>query len=307
MLVASQGINSKTYILIATKNRPEHLAKLLAGLSNMADEFSKVVIVDASDEDKEAKVFDTIKDFSSKLDISLVKSRISSLAHQKNLGLKACESATFVQILDDDVLPPKHYISDLAKVMEELDIAGISGVTQEVEIPAKPFRIFLKVFGLIANQPGQVSCSGVGTPIFPGDNSSQLHDVNWLIGCSMWNIRDIKDFQFKSEFPGSSLFEDVEFSHRVSKVARLKVSSSHVLTHFYAAEERPSQYIYWYRFSRNRIEVLNISSKHPRLTLLWGTIGLVIQITFGREKSKLSALRGLGEGAMSAIRGGKFI
>lgn len=295
-------------IVIPTRNRPDSLSALLSKLGEMTDEFDRVIVVDSSSN----QVFTEVKaalegNVVLRSKTVLLQSSVASGAHQKNLGLDYCSPDAAVQILDDDVLPPTGYIRKMAENLRSRKLCGISGVTHEARPPSAIGRIFGIVFGLIARSSGGVSAGGVGSPFYTESLRGDVQKSDWLIGCSMWDMSKVGDQRFRGEFLGSALFEDVEFSYRMSRKHRLAVDSSQTLFHSLSQIERPEGFTYWFRFSRNRFEVIKLVSKFPKTVLVWSSQGLLLQIAFGSESRKVRSATGLLRGAASALLGGKFV
>lgn len=294
-------------VIIPTRNRPELLARLLTRLSTLSDEFTRVIVVDSSNSELASRVSEVV-DQSGPISAKtmLLQTEVASLTHQKNMAIEICEKDAIVQILDDDVLPPKGYLASMKASLLESGLAGISGVTQEMSPPTIAQKIFGALFGLVGLKDGTVSVAGLGAPVYPNPNSSKLVSTSWLIGCSMWDLSKISGQRYFDRFVGSAQFEDVEFSLRVSKFASLAVDPSKVLFHQSAPEDRPDSFTFWFRFSRNRFEVVKIRSKLPWLIFLWSSLGLLIQVAFGKEPRKVDSINGLIRGSAAAIMQREF-
>lgn len=304
---SSDETSRELTVLIPTRNRPDSLQSLLLSLGSMADEFSRVIVIDSSNKDFSSRVSAVVEKCESlRGKISFVHSEVPSLTFQKNLGLRFCGANEIVQILDDDVVPPKGYLTSMKESLLRLGLVGVSGVTQEMVPLSRGQKIFGTMFGLIAAEPGGVSMGGIGSPVYPNGESLELVTSSWLIGCSMWDLSKTGGSLYHPEFVGSALFEDVEYSLRLSKVGALAVDSTKVLIHQSAPDERPDPFTFWYRFSRNRFEVIKIRSKLPRTVLAWSTVGLFLQILLGAQVEKLKSLRGLVCGACGALTKSEF-
>jgi glycosyltransferase involved in cell wall biosynthesis len=299
---------TRVEIVIPTRNRPGSLSALLARLGEMTDEFDRIIVVDSSSNQVFAEVEAALEgNVVLRNQTELIRSSVASLTHQKNLGLDHCSPDAAVQILDDDVLPPIGYIRKMVETLKTHNLCGISGVTHEARPPSMSGRIFGILFGLIARSSGRVSSGGVGSPFYTQKLGVDVQKSDWLIGCSMWDMAKVRDQRFHAQFLGSALFEDVEFSYRMSRKHSLSVDGSQTLFHSLSQIERPDGFTHWFRFSRNRFEVIKLVSKFPKTVLVWSSLGLLLQITFGSESKKLRSATGLLKGAASALRGGRFV
>jgi GT2 family glycosyltransferase len=300
---AQRGVS----VIIPTRNRPDSLSALLSNLSLMTDEFSRVIVVDSSGPEFRERVDRVIQDCRRLQGlVTVVHSPIASLTHQKNLGMNQCRADEIIQILDDDVLPPKGYLIAMKQLLLKSGLTGVSGVTQEMVPPSFAKRLFSRMFGLVSAKPGDVSVGGIGSPVYPNPGSDEPVHSSWLIGCSMWDLSKIEGARYHPRLLGSALFEDVEFSFRLSKVGLLAVDPTKVLLHQSATEQRPDSFTFWYRFSRNRFEVIKIRTEWPRAVLVWSTIGVLVQVVFGAERQKLKSVKGLMLGLKEGLIEGEF-
>lgn len=240
-------------MLIATYNRPSELRSVLEAVRNSTHKVSAVVIVDAS-EPMIAKLVETMcLDFAD-LSVRYIRSERGSLCHQRNLGKKhlAQLDIDYVQVLDDDTRPAPDYIGILAMELDGNEkVVGVSGITHQNSQPPRGSIVRKTVFWLIGLEsftPGSVSRAGCG--IAPATTSIQ--NTKWLFGCSMWRSSFHKTQDYLDQLPGSSLFEDTEYSLRASSSGTLRVVPSAVLHHSLSPIERPPLVLYSYRFSRNR-------------------------------------------------------
>ena len=287
-------------ILVATRNRPKNLSALLERLSEVRSEFAQVVIVDSSDADKLEEVASSLAKFEKLLGpIEFIHTEERSLTRQKNLGLPLCLKYQAFQVLDDDVLPPKGFISKSFELLQRQNADGVSGITQEVPDSLPRRSLFEAAFGLRSSSPGNVSPAGIGTPVDPSWQGPIR--VEWLIGCSMWRSATVVN-TYEESLDGSSLYEDVIFSLGNKRVGGLWVEPSLVLHHDASIEERPESRTYWYRFAHNRVFILRLTSKAPRWQLSRGNAGALLQILFGKEQSKRDSLQGLFEGWAAALK-----
>lgn len=292
-------------LIVATRNRPKQVVNLLNSLLAIHSEFERVILVDSSDGRALLENISTVEQVrAAGLDVDYIQSKLRSLTHQKNLALELCREKSVIQILDDDVIPAPGYLTKSYDLLMAREATGVSGITTDLSRESLIRKIFGVIFGLSSFKGGAVSDSGLGVPVL----YDALTETDWLIGCSMWNLEKLGPQKYFEEFPGSALFEDVEFSLRAKlKGDLLLVDPSLVLLHESAEENRPDPFTYWYRFSRNRMEILRLKSRWAKAQLLRGNVGAFIQILLGTEPRKVDALRGLLSGTLAALRGGQFL
>lgn len=253
-------------VVIATRNRPLHLERLVHKILEMEPSPKIIVVADSSDDQilRSNKAKCEIIQHSSIVKLVHISSKVQSLTYQKNIAIDYLLSrgdCFAVQILDDDTLPSGDFFSkQLNFLVENGDAIGVSGLTSAPDgVPQlshpRWMGPLLKIFGLLATQGGTISPAGTGIPV-----SSAFKDpvhVDWLIGCSMWKLLIFKEVKYRDSLKGSCLFEDVDFSQRAARHGSLFVLPNVYLEHLEAPEERPTSEIFAYRFNRNRYFVIN--------------------------------------------------
>jgi glycosyltransferase involved in cell wall biosynthesis len=246
-------------VVIATRNRPLELQRVIAALAKQSLIPDQIVVCDSSDEEYRTQVRQMLK--STVLNIQLVETNHRSLTIQRNLALDLIlesVSLSFIQILDDDTSPDIDHLRNLSNVLiQNPDVIGVSGVTIPLWTPNSRngfISLVLRICGLDSKHNGIVTAAGVGIPVHTG--SSTVQRSEWIFGCSMWRTKIFGLNRYCSDFLGSSLCEDVEFSTRAAKIGKLLVVPTAHLYHSSAVEGRPDPFLHSYRFTRNRIKVI---------------------------------------------------
>ena len=211
-------------VIIPTRNRPADLLSVLNCIAAQSLKITEVIVIDSSD------YFSPISK-SATWDYFLQHHHVSvrSAAVQRNIGMNFISNdCEFLCFLDDDVQPNTFYASQLISGINRLDAVGISGIALNPlknetmrRVPKGFYGTIQRVFGLDSMQDGKLLSSGVNIPvrIYAGE----IQEVDWLIGCSIWNYKAISDLRFEPDFRGQSLCEDVIFSIRAKERGRLFV------------------------------------------------------------------------------------
>lgn len=212
-------------VLIATKNRSQQLTKLLNSLVDSSHNINQTVIVSSGDD-----VSKTVANFSKLLKINHVHLESSGQIIQKIEGIKRIEvGIEWVLFLDDDVTISTEAIETLIKKYLKnpklSDFAGFGLKVNNLE-----FRRYsdiknnlLRVFGLYSNRYGSVLKSG---HVQMYQDSVSDTETQWLNGVSVWKSEFLN--LYSSEFPNINYaaYEDVIFSYRISKIAKLLFASA---------------------------------------------------------------------------------
>lgn len=291
----------KVSVVIPTRGRPSELSTLLSALQRQTRVLKSVVVIDSSEDS-------TTKDLvlSQFPEVEYLYSAIASAAVQRNLGLDfiSRNRPDFVVFLDDDVVPSDTYISDLLSNFSDASILGVSGVAVEV-MPkrtslneSKHAERFKRLFLLASRKQGKLLRSGVPIPV--SSHSVEKLETEWLIGCSAWRYKTVKDVRFEVDFKGYSLGEDVIFSYRVSKLGRLIVDPQVKLPHSESKTNRPGQFLYWRKWMNYRWRLCKLGpvSEIRIIAFFWSSLGQFIINT-----GKVLSLR---KGAMGGIFGIMF-
>ena len=215
-------------VVIPTRNRDASLRNLLSRINDQTLTPSEIIIVDSSE--KKQSEYESINKR-----IKYIQTTQKSAATQRNIGMLALKEDTQVLFfLDDDTSPYPRYFEDMISTLFSFNAVGVSGLAINPENNAriKPngFSGFLKKISFLdSNQDGKLLISGVGIPV--RKRHGGVIEVQWLIGCSVWDFQKIKRLKFEEDFLGYSLGEDVIFSVRASKLGKLFVNSSIFLGH----------------------------------------------------------------------------
>lgn len=309
--------NSRILVAIGTRNRPNRLARTLDALSTQTCPPALVAICDSSD--RELRTAGEMAAKASSLRILYLTSERQSVNIQRNLAIQtaqALEDFDFVQILDDDTEPVPDFLLKLSGWLEaHPQCIGVSGVTAPA-VPTWNYRNRISrqcslIAGLDSVRQGAVTAAGVNTPVF----ASQVDPVRveWLMGCSMWRNSIFHQLQFNTDFQGSSLGDDVEFSVRAALVGELWVLPDAVLQHNQDSEGRPDSYLHSYRFTRNRWEIVKTMGPQGSRLRFWTSVGwgilqktkqTVSTVVKGRDaKNDFLSLLGMIAGANAVIFG----
>jgi len=253
-------------VVIPTRNRPKNLTAVLQQIAEQSRPVDEVIIIDSSDTVIPIPINPEWKFF-----LKHQTTDVKSAAHQRNLGIelvsKRCEYLCF---LDDDVLPGPQYLAELIRSLGKKGAIGISGIAMNpithIQPRLKPAGIFgalQKFFKLDSDTDGVLLKSGVNIPI--RSHSGETEEVEWLIGCSVWQFQKILSLRFESDFMGQSLCEDVIYSFRASKLGKLFVDPNVHLIHLESEIGRPIGAEFWEMWVVNRKRLVEIANSDKGL------------------------------------------
>ena len=245
-------------VVIPTRNRPDDLLNILKCLSNQSIKIGKVVIVDSSDEHTSIDV-SAFPDLS----VHVIKTEIRSAAEQRNIGKEYLgNSSKYIAFLDDDVSVDREYLARLVNLITLKKAVGVSGVAinlfsdERRQLPHGLSGLLHRGFLLDSNKDGALLPSGINIPI--RKTSDENYEVDWLIGCSLWDSHQVAELYFERDFSGQSLGEDVIFSVRARKKGSLYVNPSIILNHFESPIGRADQTEHYKMWVINRRRLIQI-------------------------------------------------
>ena len=280
-------------VIIPTRNRNDLLTNCIDAILRNSIKPEHIIVVDSSDSNKRINL-----EFMSTT-IEHVFTEIKSAAKQRNLGLgKVPSKCDYVAFLDDDVIVPENYFSKLIVSMERYGYLGISGkaINKENEFAltrkTSTTQLISRLFLLNSTKNGVLLKSGVNIPV--KSESAIPIEVEWLIGCSIWNFSKINNCRFEEDFYGQSLGEDVVFSLKASRIGKIAVDPNVILNHLESPIMRPNPEEFMRMWITNRKRVINEMPSGPikYLAYHWANFGKLIQIIVLPNPNKSLELKG---------------
>jgi glycosyltransferase involved in cell wall biosynthesis len=292
----------KLSLIICTYMRPAPLRTLLASVASQTVYPDEILVVDGSQNHETASML-AVESFKN-LRYFLVGDADRGLTRQRNYGIaRVSEDADIVAFLDDDtVLDPDYFAEILETYRKFPDALGVGGYI--VNESAWAFAgedytptvaefffdgwkradgsrfILRKRLGLDTNlPPGFAPEFSNGRSIGFLPPSGKTYRVEQLMGgVSSFRKGVFKTFSFSHYFEGYGLYEDADFTLRVSKTGALYVNTAARLAHYHDASGRPNRYRYGKMVVRNGWYVWRV--KHPspgfNAKLKWHSIVLLL-------------------------------
>jgi glycosyltransferase involved in cell wall biosynthesis len=291
-------------LIICTYMRAQPLLNLLESVYQQELIPNEIIIVDGStnNETKEAIEQHNFHN----LHYYLVDAKDRGLTRQRNFGIaKVNETTDVVCFLDDDTILEKEYFKEICigyeKHPEALSIGGF--ITNEVVWEPcesssqcafdeyffdgwkrKDGSRFLmrKRLGLDTDKDPcwfPDFAHGRSTSFLPP--SGKIYEVEHLMGgVSSFRKEVFETLQFSTYFEGYGLYEDADFTLRLSKIGKLYINTSARLAHYHNESGRPNKYQYGKMVVRNGWYVWRIKIAHPSVKnrIKWHTITLVLTL-----------------------------
>ncbi|WP_395059646.1 glycosyltransferase family 2 protein [Flavobacterium sp.] len=315
----------KFTLIICTYQRPLPLLKLLQSVHLQSVYPDEILIVDGSTNEDTKSIL--TKNAFQNLKYFLVSYNDRGLTKQRNFGIKkVASSSEIVCFLDDDTVLEHNYFEEILKTYAKHQNAlGVGGyiinenswtfVGNNYKPALKEFYydgwkikegsrfVLRKLLGLDSNQPpGYSSGYSHGRSVGFLPPSDKTYMVEQLMGGVSSFKKEVFDtFQFSTYFEGYGLYEDADFTLRVSKKGQLYINTAAKLNHYHDPAGRPNQYQYGKMVVRNGWYVWRIKNPNPSIIdkLKWNCITILLTFirfsnVFAKSKSKEAFTEALG-------------
>jgi GT2 family glycosyltransferase len=321
-------------LIVCTYMRPKPLADLLDSVKLQTRYPDEILIVDGSRNTEtesmlKANPYQNLQYF-------LVSDADRGLTRQRNFGIKktAADSQIVCFLDDDTVLEPQYFEEILKTYSLHPEALGVGGyitnesrwepVGENYQAKIDEFYydgwkkkdgsrfVMRKKLGLDSDtKPGFLPEFSHGRSIAFLPPSGKIYEVEQLMGgVSSFRKSVFDSFQFSTYFEGYGLYEDADFTLRLSKTGKLYVNTAARLGHFHDSSGRPNQYNYGKMVVRNGWYIWRV--KHPEaaakaqfkwhaITLLLAFIRLTNTFTTAKKKAAFSEFAGRMAGWFSLL------
>ena len=292
----------KFTLIICTYRRAQSLLNLMNSIKQQSLYPNEILIIDGSSDDDTKLMLD--EHCFEYLTYYKVASQDRGLTKQRNFGIARVDVLSeVVCFLDDDTVLESNYFYEIINTYQLYPGAlGVGGyinneiqwtqVEKNYEAEVDEFYfdgykrkdgirfVWRKKMGLDSNRPpGFLPDFSHGRSISFLPPSGRIYEVEQLMGgVSSFKKSVFKQFQFSTYFEGYGLYEDADFTLRLSKTGKLFVNTAAQLGHFHEASGRPNQYQYGKMVVRNGWYVWRIKNSNPlfKAKLKWHAITLLL-------------------------------
>lgn len=296
----------KFTLIICTYMRPKPLQTLLQSVTKQNLYPDEILIIDGSqnDETKQMLAENTFKN----LHYFKVNNTNRGLTKQRNFGINnVAKTSEIVCFLDDDTVLEKDYFKNLIGTYKTYPKAlGVGGfITNEVNWTAitentQPttnsfvydgwfrneslrFRLRKKLGLLDDTKPCYLPTFAHGRSVsFLPPTGKVYHVELFMGGVSSFKKEVLDQIKFSTYFEGYGLYEDADFTLRVSKLGQLYVNTAAKLEHHHDASGRPNQYKYGKMVVKNGWYVWRVKYPNPTLKARFKWNATVLFLAFLR-------------------------
>jgi glycosyltransferase involved in cell wall biosynthesis len=293
-------------LIICTYLRPNPLLKLLNSVKQQTVYPNEILIIDGSINEETRKILE--KNQFVDLKYFKVTDNDRGLTRQRNYGIsKISSSSEVICFLDDDTILETNYFEELIRTYtvfpDALGVGGyINNETAWEKVPhdyrpnIKEFSydgwkqkdgsrfVMRKIFGLDSDtKPGFLPEFSNGRSISFLPPSGKIYEVEQLMGgVSSFRKSVFDKFTFSTYFEGYGLYEDADFTLRLSKTGKLYVNTNARLGHFHDESGRPNKYQYGKMVVRNGWYVWRVKFPEPSINAKFKWNAIVLLLAFIR-------------------------
>lgn len=291
-------------LIICTYQRAKALTKLLVSVEKQSRRPEQILIVDASEDAMTEEVCAENK--WKNLQYFKVSAKDRGLTRQRNFGVaKTGNQTDIIAFLDDDIELEPDYFDKILEVYERFPEAlGVGGyISNEIVwkkglAPDQTYffydgyyrkdgsRFLLrKKLGLEPNRPpAHLPDFSHGRSVSFLPPSGKIYEVEQFMGgVASYKTEVFQQQEFSEYFEGYGLYEDADFTLRLSKLGKLYVHTGACVAHHHEASGRPDHYKYGKMVVRNGWYVWRMAHPQPtvKARLKWhATAGLLTLIRF---------------------------
>lgn len=284
--------------------RPQPLLQLLQSVQEQTTYPDEILIIDGSTNSETEQILK--ENQYRNLHYFLVLTEHRGLTKQRNYGIERVgNEMEIVCFLDDDTVLEKDYFEQLLKTYkihpEALGVGGYIKNESECEFVGDGYQaktdefyfdgwkrndgsrfILRKKLGLDSDCP-----PGFSPPFSHSRSvgflppSGKIYPVEQFMGgVSSFRKTVFRTLQFSTYFEGYGLYEDADFTLRVSKIGKLYVNTAAQLNHYHDASGRPNQYLYGKMVVRNGWYIWRIKNPKPSYNakLKWHSITILLTL-----------------------------
>ena len=294
----------KFTLIVCTYMRATPLIQLLNSVKIQTIYPDEILIIDGSTDDKTEVILE--ENNLTNLKYFLVPKESRGLTKQRNCGIKRVNTdSEIIFFLDDDTVLEANYFEEILKTYKSYpDALGVGGYIieetkwlfekngQEPNIDEYYFDgwkrrdssrfVLRKKLGLDSNcPPGYSSLFSHGRSVGFLPPSGKTYEVEMLMGgVSSFRKEVFKTLQFSTYFEGYGLYEDADFTLRVSKIGKLYLNTAAQLYHYHDVAGRPNKYQYGKMVVRNGWYVWRTKNPNPLFNdrIKWHSISVLLTL-----------------------------
>ncbi|CAN5742624.1 glycosyltransferase family 2 protein [soil metagenome] len=283
-------------VVIATKGRPDALARTLDSLSRCDPGPVEAIVVDGDEAQSARRVVDGRED----VPVRYLASE-PGLTRQRNRGIEEA-AGDVVVFVDDDVAFAPSVFSSLTRAYADSSVIGATGLV--VEEQGRRFgNTSSAARRLLPGGGEEGTMTRFGYPRRIQDVRTP-RDVEFMQGCLMSARRDVAErVGFDERLTGYGLAEDEDFSYRLSRLGRVRYEPAIVVEHEGTGAQASATRAFNRTVVVNRVYLFRKNFSQTLLARLQFAMLVGIFVVHRAINCEWRAVQGLAEGSIEAWRG----
>jgi glycosyltransferase involved in cell wall biosynthesis len=289
-------------LIVCTYMRPIPLLNLLNSVKTQTVYPNEILVIDGSTNKETDEILRQNK--FQNLQYFLVSEKDRGLTRQRNFGISNTSSfSEIIFFLDDDTVLESNYFEEILKTYTTFPEAlGVGGyISNEVKWQKVPENyipnidefyydgwkkkdgsrfVLRKKLGLDTDtKPGFMPEFSNGRSISCLPPSDKIYEVeHFMGGVSSFRKSVFESISFSNYFEGYGLYEDADFTLRLSNKGKLYVNTKAQLGHYHNEFGRPNKYSYGKMVVRNGWYVWRVKYPNPSIKarFKWNAISLLL-------------------------------
>lgn len=276
-------------LIICTYQRPKPLVKLLHSVKEQTLYPHEILVIDGSVDTATQEIL-TLHTFQNLIYYKVPEAQ-RGLTKQRNFGIKnVASNMDIVCFLDDDIVLTPNYFKELIGTYKRFPEAlGVGGyIINEIDwrplgknekVAQNQFAydgwvrkdgarfVLRKRVGLDTDRPpAHLPDFSHGRSVSFLPPSGKIYSVEQFMGgVASYQKNVFKSLNFSAYFEGYGLYEDADFTLRLSKKGPLYVNTAAQLYHFHEPLGRPNQFLYGKMVVRNGWYVWRVRYPKPSM------------------------------------------
>jgi GT2 family glycosyltransferase len=247
-------------VCICTYKRPKSLGQFLSSLAEHEYKPDRLVIVDASPDERTKQAFaafERVDDLAAESVYWHVTGELDTLTCSRNFALTSVATDLLV-FFDDDIVLKPGCLQEMVKVhRQHAEVVGVGALDLHgLKKPSSMWRI-RRLFGIVPTlKPGTYTRSGISIPWTFQGPTDEILPADWLSGCCMmWKTAIARKVKFNEGFAGHSTGEDLDLSLRMGRHGKLMVAGKAHILHLHDSAGRPNSFMMAYAGIHNAYDI----------------------------------------------------
>jgi len=267
-------------LIIPTRNNPEKLCRTITALASQKMLGLKVIVVGSGE-----NVVDVLAPFMNQFQLEYVHSDKGGQVHQRGLGVKLLlrEGVRYIGFWDDDLIPDAQCLFRAEEFICQKNSEGVHdfafslNITNEASFEEIPFRKMQQWLKRVGTEPGQVTSTGMNTPIA---NVSANIKTQWVGGgYTIWSANILRNYPHTPMKTSHAAGEDLIYCYPLGKIYPLYVCAAARVFHNDTSQEN----LKWVQFRAERtiLARLYFCDQHAEINTLRNLLSELAYWSFG--------------------------